>query len=412
MLAEERGFEPLIGKRIPPPSNYFARIDHQRPFLSLASPTPSQPPSTHPNHCKPRTAFQATDSDSVQSRPANSPWAECHGRAAVVIKPVSADSLPKTGIFADKAGDFRRFPPQARQSGSPETKRMREKPGFPAHSRVSWEAWPNAGLGGCLGRDRTQTFPIEFRPLKYQENFASKASFSCPETFRPSCNRSGSLETTREKRIGTVFRALDSTRGSLLSSTSIARRWKSLQLENEAFEAKFSLYFKGQTQSGSLKFDPSQRHLPRLARVAKRREKGPEIRAFRGFAFASLNSRFAEPVEAETAKVSQPSPQIFPFFERERGAETRFDHDCTRAWHSARGEFPPVVTARNWESLTWNAVRGLQWFGLSREGATASVMQAIRTDAGGQSERNKKRPGREFASLSRVRIPSPPPASH
>ena len=37
-----------------------------------------------------------------------------HGRAAVVIKPVSADSLRKTGIFADKAGDFRPFPPQDR----------------------------------------------------------------------------------------------------------------------------------------------------------------------------------------------------------------------------------------------------------------------------------------------------------
>ena len=30
----------------------------------------------------------------------------CHPRAAVLIEPVSADSLPKTGIFADKAGDF------------------------------------------------------------------------------------------------------------------------------------------------------------------------------------------------------------------------------------------------------------------------------------------------------------------
>jgi hypothetical protein len=32
-------------------------------------------------------------------------------RAAVEIKPISADSLRKTGIFAEKAGDFRRFPP-------------------------------------------------------------------------------------------------------------------------------------------------------------------------------------------------------------------------------------------------------------------------------------------------------------
>jgi hypothetical protein len=42
--------------------------------------------------------------------------------AAVVIKPVSADSLRKTGIFADKAGDFWQIPPQVRRSGSPETK--------------------------------------------------------------------------------------------------------------------------------------------------------------------------------------------------------------------------------------------------------------------------------------------------
>jgi hypothetical protein len=34
---------------------------------------------------------------------------------------------------------------------------MREKPGFPAHSRVSWGAWPNAGLGGWRGSaDRTR----------------------------------------------------------------------------------------------------------------------------------------------------------------------------------------------------------------------------------------------------------------
>jgi hypothetical protein len=30
-----------------------------------------------------------------------------------------------------------------------------EMPGFPAHSRVSWGAWPNAGMAGWGGRDRT-----------------------------------------------------------------------------------------------------------------------------------------------------------------------------------------------------------------------------------------------------------------
>jgi hypothetical protein len=53
-------------------------------------------------------------------------------RAAVVIKPVSYNSLRKTGIFAERAGDFRRFPPQDRRTGSPETNRMREKPVFTA----------------------------------------------------------------------------------------------------------------------------------------------------------------------------------------------------------------------------------------------------------------------------------------
>jgi hypothetical protein len=51
-------------------------------------------------------------------------------RAAVVIELVSADSLRKTGIIADKAGDFRRFPPQVRQSGSPETKANAQKAGI------------------------------------------------------------------------------------------------------------------------------------------------------------------------------------------------------------------------------------------------------------------------------------------
>jgi hypothetical protein len=51
-------------------------------------------------------------------------------RAAVVIKTVSADSLRKTGIFADKAGDFRRFPPEDRRTGSPETKSNARKAGI------------------------------------------------------------------------------------------------------------------------------------------------------------------------------------------------------------------------------------------------------------------------------------------
>ena len=37
---------------------------------------------------------------------------------------------------------------------------MREKPGFPAHSAVSWEAWLNAGLRGWRrSADRTHLQP-------------------------------------------------------------------------------------------------------------------------------------------------------------------------------------------------------------------------------------------------------------
>ena len=47
-----------------------------------------------------------------------------------MINPVSADSLRKTGIFADKAGDFRRFPPRDRKTGSLETKLKARKAGI------------------------------------------------------------------------------------------------------------------------------------------------------------------------------------------------------------------------------------------------------------------------------------------
>ena len=56
--------------------------------------------------------------------------------AAVAFKLVSARSLPKTEIFAEKAGDFRRSSPQVRQSGSPETK----------------ASWQEAGISGPFSR--------------------------------------------------------------------------------------------------------------------------------------------------------------------------------------------------------------------------------------------------------------------
>jgi hypothetical protein len=58
----------------------------------------------------------------VPLRPGGWAGIECQGRAAVVIKPVSAESLYETGISAGMAGDFRRFPPQDWRAESAETK--------------------------------------------------------------------------------------------------------------------------------------------------------------------------------------------------------------------------------------------------------------------------------------------------
>jgi hypothetical protein len=61
---------------------------------------------------------------------------------------VSADSLRKMGIFADRARDLRRFLPQLRQTGSLETKANARKARIPAHSCVSRNAGRNGGMPG------------------------------------------------------------------------------------------------------------------------------------------------------------------------------------------------------------------------------------------------------------------------
>ena len=84
-----------------------------------------------------------------------------HGRAAVVIEPVSGDSLRKTGVFADKAGDFRRFPPQVRRSGSPETK---------ANARKAGISGPFSPLLGSLAERRTGWLGREGSNLRMAES--------------------------------------------------------------------------------------------------------------------------------------------------------------------------------------------------------------------------------------------------
>lgn len=108
----------------------------------------------------------------------------CHSRdlgAAVVIEPVSADSLRKMGIFADRGGDFRRFAPQLGRTKSPETKPNARKAGIPALSRVSWEAGPKAGLCGWRrSTGRTRLRPNSLQTGNFSGNLVGFANFEAP----------------------------------------------------------------------------------------------------------------------------------------------------------------------------------------------------------------------------------------
>jgi len=78
---------------------------------------------------------------------------------------VSGLSLPKTGVFRETAGDFRRFARPVRRIGVWRRKGIREKPESPARSRVSRGAWPNSGLAGWGGRNRTSIWRSRNRML-------------------------------------------------------------------------------------------------------------------------------------------------------------------------------------------------------------------------------------------------------
>ena len=67
------------------------------------------------------------------------------GSGGSLIEPVSADSLPKMGIFAETAGDFCRFPPPPRPPGSSETK---------ANARKARISGPFSRLLGSLAKRR------------------------------------------------------------------------------------------------------------------------------------------------------------------------------------------------------------------------------------------------------------------
>jgi hypothetical protein len=73
-------------------------------------------------------------------------------RAALVIKPVSAGSLGKMGVFANTAGDCRRFPRQRRRTGSSEARPNVGKARISGLFLVSREACgPSEWLAGAGG---------------------------------------------------------------------------------------------------------------------------------------------------------------------------------------------------------------------------------------------------------------------
>ena len=84
------------------------------------------------------------------------------------------------GIFAEKAGDFWRFPPEDLQTRSQETKSKARKARFPAPLRVTSGAWPNAGLAGW--RRSTDRAGLQVDSLQ-TGNFTGKSSvFEVAET--------------------------------------------------------------------------------------------------------------------------------------------------------------------------------------------------------------------------------------
>ena len=56
-------------------------------------------------------------------------------------------------------------------------------------------------MAGCHERDRTPTFPIGFRPLKYRRNFASKARFSARRLLGLPTIEVGASETACNWRV-------------------------------------------------------------------------------------------------------------------------------------------------------------------------------------------------------------------
>ena len=153
--------------------------------------------------------------------------AERLGRAAVVIEPVSADSLRKTGIFADGPEISSISPPTSARPGVWRPRRMYKKPGFPAYfsrslrepglTRDCWLPWEGSNSHIT---DRVSAFEIF-------EEFRLFCRFAALETFGNSQSKSGA----RRPALTPVRRSLARTGGTRGSrflgdrSPRIVARW-------------------------------------------------------------------------------------------------------------------------------------------------------------------------------------------
>src|SRR6187431_548675 len=88
-------------------------------------------------------------------------------------------------------GDFRL---NLGKAGVQRRKRMREKLGFPAHSRVPSGAWPNAGMAGWGGRDRTSEWRNQ-NPLPYRLATPQQAEPERARTISPARTGSGNARS-------------------------------------------------------------------------------------------------------------------------------------------------------------------------------------------------------------------------
>jgi hypothetical protein len=94
-----------------------------------------------------------------------------------VIKPVSADSLRKTGIFADKAGDFRRFRPQLRRTGSAETISNARKAGISGPFSRSLETLAERMTGWLTWEDSNFHIPLSKNAFEMSTELAENLTW-------------------------------------------------------------------------------------------------------------------------------------------------------------------------------------------------------------------------------------------